>query len=884
MPVWNRANFVTKAIDSVIAQTFEDYELLIIDDGSQDNLSEIVQPYLCDKIKYYSIPHSGVGAARNYGLDKAKYPLIAYLDSDNCWHNDFLATMYNAIELANSKYAVAYCMFERFCKDVTTGQIYHDGTAGEPFSFKKLLIDNYIDLNTFVHTKDLLNYTGTFDPEINRLSDWDLMLRVTSIVEPIFVPKALVDYYFCVADNSISEQESHEVALKAINGKYSGFSGPFTFRFDTIPHVWNDLTESKHRNFWAHLNIKELNTSEYTPWAYPFVLQIEPTNACNLECPLCPVGRKMLERKTRHMTFEEFKSIVDDMSSYLLFLILWDWGEPFMNPDLPKMISYASQHDIRTVTSTNAHFLDNDAYLEQILTSGLSTLIIAVDSANQDRYQLYRKKGSLNKVITGLQKLVEMKKCLGSTTRINMRTVAMKQNEHELLKLRRLARRIGVDWFSIKTLNPSCGTEEMDDELVPTNPKYRRFEYDPHTNKRVRTQSICLRPWVMSNIFSNGDVVPCCYDYNSKMKIGNVFDEPFTQIWNSAAYSSIRKRIHNSRESLEKCRNCWINFKLSDSGWFPEYYDFTKSALSRLRDKIKKLKNKIKKRLRKTAIWPLLRFVKRTFLSGQRWIKKSKRILYLSNHFRISAGQFLPSQIRTLRLPLQEDNVSGWKPYGIFDGSTRNINGLSCHVSVLSSGKIPHEPHKHAEEEILIMLSGEAELITVESKQGDIEKRQSILPGSFVYYPAWHRHTIHNPGPKSATYLMFKWVSEQINSNETLDMSIVQLPQKQKPYSHPGKNGFAPVPLLDASTEYLRKLHCHITTLEPGSGYPPHADAYDVVIVVLSGRIKTLGKKIGANGVIFYATGKAHGMKNVGTSPAVYLVFEFHGCYSVLRG
>lgn len=64
--------------------------------------------------------------------------------------------------------------------------------------------------------------------------------------------------------------------------------------------------------------------------------------------------------------------------------------------------------------------------------------------------------------------------------------------------------------------------------------------------------------------------------------------------------------------------------------------------------------------------------------------------------------------------------------------------------------------------------------------------------------------------------------------------------------------------------------------MQPGAGYPPHADAYDVAILLLEGTVETLGKYVSSQAVIFYATSEPHGMKNIGNIPAFYLVFEFH--------
>lgn len=569
MPVRNRSDLAPRAIKSVLEQTFKDYELLVIDDGSEDNLEGMVRPYLSEKVIYHHNPHGGVGAARNFGLSKARFPFIAYLDSDNLWHPEFLSNMYNAIHSDDTPSEAAYCMADRYEQSAATGKFSRTGTMGEQFNFRKLLAGNYIDINMFVHSQKAFKYAGIFDESLKRLSDWDFIIRVTSLFEPIFVPKVFVTCYLNVADNALSLTKTSELAERIVRKKHTGFKEPITVVHDTIEYTWTDLPEKKYRN-WVRIHHEQLNTSDYTAWGYPFILQIEPTNICNLECPLCPAGQRKLGRKLRHMKLEEFKSIIDDMESYLLLLVLWNWGEPFMNPSLPEIIRYAAERDIRTVTSTNAHFLNDDAYVEAMLKSGLSTLFVAIDSTCNDSYQAYRKRGSLNKVLSGLQNLVAIKKRIGSETLINMRMVIMKQNEHELSKLRRLARKFGADWFGVKTVHISYDETIPDSEIVAVNPKYRYYAYKPNTYERIRVSATCRKVWEMAGIFSNGDVIPCCYDYNNTRKVANVFEQPLTEIWNGPAFQELRKQVHNQMQSLPLCRQCELNFKLSKAGWFTE--------------------------------------------------------------------------------------------------------------------------------------------------------------------------------------------------------------------------------------------------------------------------------------------------------------------------
>jgi quercetin dioxygenase-like cupin family protein len=225
----------------------------------------------------------------------------------------------------------------------------------------------------------------------------------------------------------------------------------------------------------------------------------------------------------------------------------------------------------------------------------------------------------------------------------------------------------------------------------------------------------------------------------------------------------------------------------------------------------------------------------------------------------------LTSRIHPLRLPLEPDEQSGWKPYPAFSGSTADLPSLSCHASVLLHGHSPHPPHTHDAEEILLLLSGEVELILPESG------RTRLRPGEFVYYPTGFSHTLQTASAEPATYVMFKWRGEPAAADRPLSFGRFQTS---------GDPGL----LFEGSTRYLRKLHSHLSVREPGNGYEPHLDAYDVAIVVLDGEVETIGGRAGPHDVIFYPAGEAHGLRNVGSGVARYVVFEFHGRTSVARG
>jgi mannose-6-phosphate isomerase-like protein (cupin superfamily) len=231
----------------------------------------------------------------------------------------------------------------------------------------------------------------------------------------------------------------------------------------------------------------------------------------------------------------------------------------------------------------------------------------------------------------------------------------------------------------------------------------------------------------------------------------------------------------------------------------------------------------------------------------------------------------LPSSVRTIDVPLAPDAVAGWKPYPLFDGSTLSAQTFSCHASVLIHDEIPHPPHTHGEEEILFLLQGEIEVILPHLK-GPGTKRKRLLPGDFVYYPAGFAHTLQTISKEPANYMMLKWKADPVAAAES-KLPFGQFSMQQNQIA---KEGFYCTELVSGATSCLAKLQCHQSTVSPGTGYEPHVDAYDVVILVLEGEIETLNQRVGPHTVIFYPAGEPHGLTNPGNVMAKYVVFEFH--------
>jgi quercetin dioxygenase-like cupin family protein len=237
----------------------------------------------------------------------------------------------------------------------------------------------------------------------------------------------------------------------------------------------------------------------------------------------------------------------------------------------------------------------------------------------------------------------------------------------------------------------------------------------------------------------------------------------------------------------------------------------------------------------------------------------------------------ITSCIHPLKLPLSQDAEKGWKPHPILRGPTRILDLLSVHASILDPGCCPHPPHIHSEEELLMVLDGEAEIVLADDPAGTNARVELGRPGKIFYYPPHQHHTIRNSASQPVTYLMLKWRADPLAVLDRLDTSIFAYGAGMLPDE--GKN-YKTALIFQRPTIYLSKLHAHLTTMLPGAGYEPHIDAYDVAILVLSGKLETLGQVIEPYSLIFYSAGEPHGMKNIGPEPARYLVFEMHGAGS----
>jgi radical SAM protein with 4Fe4S-binding SPASM domain len=293
-------------------------------------------------------------------------------------------------------------------------------------------------------------------------------------------------------------------------------------------------------------------------WGRPFLVMVEPTNLCNLKCPLCPSGNGQMTRPRGQLASEHFRALVDQVHGHAFLMMLWNQGEPFLNLRLDEMVRYAHEHRIFTFTSTNGHFIRTAERARAVVSSGLDEIVFSVDGVDQETYARYRVNGRLEQVLEGIRLLVQAKQELGSTTpRTSLQFIVMKHNERDLEAAERIARDLGVDKFLVKTAQ--VYTQDEAGTFLPDTPGLNRYEPGTGGELVVKGQPArgCKVLWYSIAVNWNGTVTPCCFDKDEEFAVGHAFGHhSLEQVWRGEFYDRFRQRVLKDRRAVSICTNC----------------------------------------------------------------------------------------------------------------------------------------------------------------------------------------------------------------------------------------------------------------------------------------------------------------------------------------
>lgn len=282
IPAYNGARYLSLAIESVIAQTFEDWMIVLVDDGSTDNIDDVARPFvdrLGSRLKYIKQTNSGVSAARNRGIRDSSAEFLALIDSDDIWLPTRLADSVRAFE-GRPEVGLSYSFVSLIDEN---GQIFK--TFDVPQKHAEGRIARYIYTRevqlpspAITVRRSCVEEVGGFDESLRVTEDRDLWLRIAFRYEVAFVPKVLA-YYRSSSGSATTDPNRMLMSQLQFIEKHHGAPGcGFSARQIALSGIYRQRAEAFGlRREYRHA----LGSAAHAVVSYPFDLRNLRT-ACSL--------------------------------------------------------------------------------------------------------------------------------------------------------------------------------------------------------------------------------------------------------------------------------------------------------------------------------------------------------------------------------------------------------------------------------------------------------------------------------------------------------------------------------------------------------------------------------------------------------------------------
>ena len=357
----------------------------------------------------------------------------------------------------------------------------------------------------------------------------------------------------------------------------SGTSGKR--KFNTMAFAFTKQNRSAYENF---LRAKyEMFTQAIKVNALPYYLCLDPSDKCQLRCPTCPTGIENESRRQkgalptlyraqrRKLSVELCDSLLQELGDNLFLLMLYNYGEPLLNPNLHQFVGMASERHIATEMHSNLSLQLSDQRIEELLDAGLGRLAASVDGFSQEAYEVHRVGGRVQLVHENLERFAKARDRLGLDTEITYNFLIFKHNEHEIDEARRFATDIGVEFNARDAFiidpswlpthreheQPYFAQEEIDSMMARWEAAGRTdyfFDHEYHQSYsplpkqfESRLPGSCGWHYGYSVVTAGGPVSPCCATSKDKDDFGTVVagETSFAEIWNNDLYTKSRMAL-----------------------------------------------------------------------------------------------------------------------------------------------------------------------------------------------------------------------------------------------------------------------------------------------------------------------------------------------------
>lgn len=306
---------------------------------------------------------------------------------------------------------------------------------------------------------------------------------------------------------------------------------------------------------WARANY-ELWARSGKVRARPLKLTVDPTNICQLRCPLCPTGYQVQDRGRGRASLHVFEHLMEEIGDYLFFIDFYNWGEPLLSPQLADLVALAHDKGITTNVSSNLSLRLSDERIRSIVTSGLSSIVCSIDGTSQETYETYRRRGKFDLAFGNMRRIIEMRNSLGLRRPVvSWQFLVFRFNQHERERAVQLAREIGTDRLTFLApyldddrfpLSPTDRT--LISKWTSEDPAFNRYDatHSEYAGQGAKVRHRCDWHYVSTAINWDGSVAPCCTVFEKKDDFGYLnYDggDTYMSIVNNAKFRSVRDQF-----------------------------------------------------------------------------------------------------------------------------------------------------------------------------------------------------------------------------------------------------------------------------------------------------------------------------------------------------
>ncbi len=289
---------------------------------------------------------------------------------------------------------------------------------------------------------------------------------------------------------------------------------------------------------------------------FPLVLNIEPTNDCNLQCCFCPRERAAAKHGIHYMNWDLYRSIIDQATDQvkkhgkLIMLNLHKDGEPLMHPRLPDMIQYAKERDV----FHSIHFNTNGLLLgseraKAVLRAGIDDITISVDAARKETFTRFKGLNVLDKIEANIRQFFNWRDELGAKTFIRVKIMEFEDIEQD--EIQEFIER----WQPIADQVQVTGVHSWSGAIEGLDV----------TDEQSRERFPCALLWYMLAVNADGMVSVCNVDWDRSGVVGDACERSLREIWNGQKLKEIRKaQLEGCWDKPKVCKECVVGVSVGN--------------------------------------------------------------------------------------------------------------------------------------------------------------------------------------------------------------------------------------------------------------------------------------------------------------------------------